>query len=975
MFSANRRRPSYQLDLDVPRRSSLSRALMYSPMRRLSSLSSDDFIDNNPCAAMGAWFLGPNGENGDIFQDLLTRAVESHVKFRQSYFPCDPPYVTNELRSQGSFKKALKNLKTELDNLQRDLGNSVPFFSSRYKGHVNWDTNMPANLGYISAMLFNQNNCCAESSTVTTKFEVEVGKDLCEMMGYEEDKCLGHLASGGSLANIEAIWAARNVKYFPLGLKEALLKEDRLANARGYKVLIPQRGKEVEITSASQWELLNLDVDTVLKMPFEVEAVTKLEHQEFIEIMGSYLYESIGAQEFARRHELKNTACVLVPRTSHVSFAKAVTILGLGRESLIAVAKDKDARMDPKDLKRILTEKMQQEIPVVTVAVVMGTTEESAVDPLTDVLDLRDEFRKKGLNFSIHADGAWGGYFCSMLRDPPKSSVSQATELEGFVPEMYLSTYVQEQLSALHHCDTITIDPHKSGFCPYPAGAICYRDKTMNSFLRINAGVAYYHGKFTLGDVGLEGSKPGAAAAGVMLANRVIGLHKNGYGRILAECMFTSKIVYCLWLTLAREDDNFVVHTTKPLPKFKNWSEQEQIRFIKERILGRSNKQLVQDEEAMEYLKEIGPDTLMPCFSVNLKDNKSVELCNAINTALFQSLRHTSDEHSAHHIPMIVTASSMIPYKHSAAVADFKERLGLEPNGDTPVKFIITTCMDPWATSIEFLDNMAVIMRNTILCAIGTVIDPIAVHTFVSTGVVNHKAEVIACYVGDFNNSPKQYDTVVKLRFESEDDANQYLSKQKELLQCSKQPPPIVFRSKKKRLHDVFFEESDYAGERETFHCFVGLPASDDDNHHPFLKAKMRIIDVPRYEHFDEDEYPEYSSYFMYGDQTNTFLFHIPTKNPDFFQIVQLDGIPEGFGNEVADDLLLRYGIEIEIPNIPGKPVIVNGEVQDPLLGDAFDISFVGIDGQEELSEVKIARKIWFAATDNVYGSVRKNER
>ena len=153
--------------------------------------------------------------------------------------------------------------------------------------------------------------------------------------------------------------------------------------------------------------------------------------------------------------------------------------------------------------------------------------------------------------------------------------------------------------------------------------------------------------------------------------------------------------------------------------------------------------------------------------------------------------------------------------------------------------------------------------------------------------MVNHNAEVIACYIGDFNNAPKQYDTVVKLRFESEDDANQYLSKQKELLQCSQQPPPIVFRSKKKRLHDVFFEESDYAGERETFHCFVSLPASDDDNHHPFLKANMRIIDVPRYEHLDEKEYeyPEYSSYFMYGDQTNTFLFHIPTKNPDFFQV------------------------------------------------------------------------------------------
>ena len=128
---------------------------------------------------------------------------------------------------------------------------------------------------------------------------------------------------------------------------------------------------------------------------------------------------------------------------------------------------------------------------------------------------------KKGLNFCVHADGAWGGYFCSMLRDQPKTSAVPAAEDTGFVPEMYLSTYVQKELSALHHCDTITIDPHKSGFCPYPAGGICYRDKTMNTFLQITTTVPYYHGDINLGDVGIEGSKPGAAAAGVMLANRV----------------------------------------------------------------------------------------------------------------------------------------------------------------------------------------------------------------------------------------------------------------------------------------------------------------------------------------------------------------------------------------------------------------------------------------------------------------------
>lgn len=85
----------------------------------------------------------------------------------------------------------------------------------------------------------------------------------------------------------------------------------------------------------------------------------------------------------------------------------------------------------------------------------------------------------------------------------------------------------------------------------------------------------------------------------------------------------------------------------------------------------------LQDEEAMEYLLEVGPDTMIPCFSVNLKGNRSVEKCNEINVALFQDLCHTSSEQTARRVPMIVTASSLVPHKHSAAVPNFKKRLGV----------------------------------------------------------------------------------------------------------------------------------------------------------------------------------------------------------------------------------------------------------------------------------------------------------
>ena len=80
--------------------------------------------------------------------------------------------------------------------------------------------------------------------------------------------------------------------------------------------------------------------------------------------------------------------------------------------------------------------------------------------------------------------------------------------------------------------------------------------------------------------------------------------------------------------------------------------------------------------------------------------------------------------------------------------------------------------------------------------------------------------------------------------------------------------------------------------------------------------------------------------------------------------MLQLDGPPEGVGSEEVEDVLLRYGVEIEIPGIPGTPVIAGGKVQDPLTKNRYDITFVGIDGEVVNTKVKIARKIWFAGTN-----------
>ena len=45
----------------------------------------------------------------------------------------------------------------------------------------------------------------------------------------------------------------------------------------------------------------------------------------------------------------------------------------------------------------------------------------------------------------------------------------------------------------------------------------------------------------------------------------------------------------------------------------------------------------------------------------------------------------------------------------------------LDTKNKDGVKYIITTCLDPWSTSMEFMDDLASIMRNAVLNAIGTV--------------------------------------------------------------------------------------------------------------------------------------------------------------------------------------------------------------------------------------------------------------
>ena len=130
----------------------------------------------------------------------------------------------------------------------------------------------------------------------------------------------------------------------------------------------------------------------------------------------------------------------------------------------------------------------------------------------------------------------------------------------------------------------------------------------------------------------------------------------------------------------------------------------------------------------------------------------------------------------------------------------------------------------------------------------------------------------------------RQYFAVARFRFPSDNDVATFNTTVKKF---SSESTPIVLRNlqaEPKSLHDLLFNDSGEERPTVKFDFFVGLDSSV-----PFMTADMKIVDVPRYDHFDkaDDQYPDNATYLLYGDVGNAYLFHTPTKDPDYQQVGQ----------------------------------------------------------------------------------------
>jgi glutamate/tyrosine decarboxylase-like PLP-dependent enzyme len=90
------------------------------------------------------------------------------------------------------------------------LQDNYPFFHPRYAGQMLKPPHPVAVAGYLAAMTVNPNNHALDGGPATGAMEKEVVGDLAAMFGLPADT-LGHLTSSGTIANLEALWVARQL--------------------------------------------------------------------------------------------------------------------------------------------------------------------------------------------------------------------------------------------------------------------------------------------------------------------------------------------------------------------------------------------------------------------------------------------------------------------------------------------------------------------------------------------------------------------------------------------------------------------------------------------------------------------------------------------------------------------------------------------------------------------------------------------
>ena len=348
-------------------------------------------------------------------------------------------WVGQAVRRTGSGRRGLgRSPHPSLEISDERFGAAFAEFTERLAGHypffhpsvrrANAQPAHPAAVaGYLAAMLINPNNHALDGGPATAQMEREVTAQLAAMFGFGTH--LGHLTTSGTIANLEALFVARE--------------------------LHPGRG-----------------------VAFSADA--------------------------------------------HYTHSRMCGLLGIEGH---AVPVDRAGRMDLDALDELLRGGR-----VGTVVLTAGTTGLGAIDPVHEALGL---CRQPAPGFT------WMRPTAGSSRSSRRSRRPGTTPLRPKRPGTKLRTRNSgcpaAPWRAIAECDSVVVDPHKHGLQPYGCGAVLFRDPGVARFYLHDSPYTYFTSTdLHLGEISLECSRPGAAAAALWLTFRLLPPTRDGLGQVLA---------------------------------------------------------------------------------------------------------------------------------------------------------------------------------------------------------------------------------------------------------------------------------------------------------------------------------------------------------------------------------------------------------------------------------------------------------
>ena len=203
-----------------------------------------------------------------------------------------------------------------------------------------------------------------------------------------------------------------------------------------------------------------------------------------------------AARNHARKYKGIVDGEIIIPDSAHFSFKKAADMLNL---RIVEAKLDDNYKIDVESLREAISDK------TVAIVAIAGTTELGLIDPIEEISKIAHEN-----NIYFHVDAAFGGFSIPFLKrigyDLPVFDFS----LEGVC--------------------SITVDPHKMGLAPIPAGGIIFRCEEYLDVMAVDSPYLTVKTQSTI-----VGTRLGASSAATYAIMKYFG--KEGYSKIAKELM------------------------------------------------------------------------------------------------------------------------------------------------------------------------------------------------------------------------------------------------------------------------------------------------------------------------------------------------------------------------------------------------------------------------------------------------------